>query len=498
MSGHSGLIPGSPTLPLMGGAGSNSGSFDGNSLLGRSLPNAPQGSSASMPLDPSQRMATQNLPPAPVSPRSRSLKKPKRTSNVFMIALAVLFLAGFLAAVGWLFREPVMQLVERYLPAKVELVAEVSESPMAESQKELQVASRPVAPEKPAPQPPVEATAKTAESSTPKTASSFDPMESAPTPPKAQAASSEEILAATSAMKPTQEPKLPTATVTEPTQGTALVEVAPKAVPAGTQEATSKENTLDMQERKEVRLEVPEEAKPAAVALQKFFDAANMEERLALTLAPDAMKPIMERYYSVNKDGPIRVDAIGLVRYDPKPQLGGGAHAVFGVESKTWEFPVPVMLEQSGGKFKVDWLSFIEFKDRLLEKYLHTYQEGPARFHVGITRTHYFEDKVPNASSRWAFRISPAPPNPFLATIFVDKESVLGRELQTSIPWGAQVWAIFELEWRKLGTQAWVELSAVPQLNWYSVPSAPKAVRSIPSSSVEMPTETQKAVPVGR
>lgn len=252
-----------------------------------------------------------------------------------------------------------------------------------------------------------------------------------------------------------------------------------------------------------LRLEdITDEAKPAAEALQKFLKSANLQERLQHTLASDVMRPIMERYYASNPDGPIVVDAIALVRYDPKPQVGGGAHAVFGLESKTWEFPVPVMLEMNNGRFRVDWLSFVEFKDRLLEKFLAGHQDGPARFHVGITRTHYFDDKVPNASSKDVFLISPAPPNPFSSMIFLDKDSDLGRELRDKIPWGSQVWAIVELEWMKLGTQSWVQLSAVPQLNWYSVPSAPKAQRdgagSSPLADDEVPTETQKAVPIGR
>jgi hypothetical protein len=122
-----------------------------------------------------------------------------------------------------------------------------------------------------------------------------------------------------------------------------------------------------------------------------------------------------------------------------------------------------------------------------------------------MTRIHYFEDKVPNASNnKDAFRISPAPPNPFSSVVFVDRESDLGRELRDKIPWGAQVWAIAELEWAKLGSQSWVNLSAVPQLNWYSVPSAPKAQRGSPietapvADDAQVPTETQKAVPVGR
>eukprot|EP01031_Cornospumella_fuschlensis_P004872 gene4872-6093_t len=100
------------------------------------------------------------------------------------------------------------------------------------------------------------------------------------------------------------------------------------------------------------------------------------------------------------------------------------------------------MLEEDKEGYRVDWLSFVEFKDRLLERFFKEYSQGEALFHVGITRAHFFDDTVPNADNKDAFRVSTAPPNPFMATVFVDKESALGKELKDKVPWGAQVWAI--------------------------------------------------------
>lgn len=426
------------------------------------------------------------------------MRKPKRATNVFMIGLALLFLGGFLVAAGWLFREPIMQLVAKFTQTVpgVEPVPEVitelkeppavDEKPLAEPQKALLTAED----KKPTPSP---LPANPAPPIMPTTAPTVQPV----TP--ADAGSVVEV------RKPVPQPAglTPSAPGTSPSVPGSLVEVPAKTDP----QMADKSPDAAVVASASIRLdEVTDEAKPAAEALKKFLQANSLQERLKYTLAADLMRPIMERYYGNNPDGPILVDALALVRFDPKPQIGGGAHAVFGIESKAWEFPVPVMLEMSGGSFKVDWLSFVEFKDRLLEKFLQGFQEGAARFHVGMTRIHYFEDKVPNASAnKDAFRISSAPPNPFASVVFVDRESDLGRELRDKIPWGAQVWAIAELEWARLGTQSWVNLTAVPQLNWYSVPSAPKSQRGTPGAAsppiaddAQVPTETQKAVPVGR
>lgn len=478
--GHSTLISGAPALSV------NTSANDGfgGGLLARALPSIPlQPTSSTASLEANAPSNSEMRPPSDsfVPPnfsatRSLPLNKPKRASNIFMIGLASLLLVGALAIVGWLFREPLQVLVAKFTSSS-EMVQE----------------SAPSLPVKSGEPSGLSITAKT------------DPVpreEPTEQPPKAERVTDEAVAKAMEEKKTDLPAKpIPVVEPKQPTDSTMVEVPAPAGtVPAKPNAATANVATTGTLETKAVHVEVPLEAEPAAEALKKFLGAQNMAERLSYTLAADAMKPIMERYYSVNLDGPILIDAIGLVTYHPKPQIGGGAHAIFGVESKTWEFPVPVMLEDVGGSFKVDWLSFVEFKDRLLEKFLLTYQEGTARFHVGITRTHYFEDKVPNSAGKEAFRISPAPPNPFMATVFVEKDSTMGRDLRDKIPWGAQVYAIVELEWTKLGNQAWVELKGVPQLNWYSVPTAPKAVRATPpsSSSIEVPTETQRAVPIGR
>jgi hypothetical protein len=433
--------------------------------------------------------------------RHRLPNKPRRSSNFLMFVLALLFLGGTVAAAGWLFREPLLKLGHRYAPELTERILSFNQP--AAPIMEQNLATLPA----PLPEETAKAPAK------PKTPPKTEVKEAAPTPPVVAAASS------TGGFNPDQPAPmkaqsasrgdltaLPSATDLVKPEASAstkssLVEVPSKSVMAGV--PRSSEGAATSTSSTDVKLEVTPEAKPAADALLKFLNAADVRERLRYTLAADVMQPLMERYYSVNEGGPIHVDTISLVRLDKKPEIGGGAHALFGIESKGWQFPVPVMLEEGPDGFRVDWLSFVEFKDRLLERFFKAYQEGPARFHVGITRTHYFEDTVPNSDNKDAFRVSPAPPNPYHATIFVDKDSVLGRELRDKIPWGCHVWAIVELEWIRLGNQQWVELAAVPQLNWYSVPIVAKADEPRPplrpaSPSASSSAAPRRAIPVGR
>lgn len=210
------------------------------------------------------------------------------------------------------------------------------------------------------------------------------------------------------------------------------------------------------------------EGSAAVDTLRRFFSSETLAERARYVLGAPGLQSLMERYYATTSDGPIDVDEIALLRHDPTPETGNGAHYVFQVASKLWEFPIPVMMQQEKDGYKVDWLTFVEFKDNLLLKFLSDYQEMPARFHVGIRRTHYFEDDVPDRDQKDCFEIQP-PVSNYVGYVHVPKNTPLAGDLAKKISWDTRTgYVIAELQWRKQGNLNWVELTGVPQLNWYN------------------------------
>ncbi len=423
-----------------------------------------------------------------------SLRTPKGT-NFIRLAFAAIFLLGFLGVVGFFLKEHVIGMfpgLTAYMEPDLEAVMPDAASQVATSLPSTTPEASRVVPTEPtpvlAPSPSPESTQR------PKNQPGFDPGEPAPSktnpvvtefapgtnspPAPAIASESPGMLLNSSAPAEVVRPASPPETAVG-----SIVSTSPQPSPASRPSAAEPS----------IKEQAPEEAKDAVQALKQFLQASTVSERLAYTLGADVMKPLMERYYSRTADGPVMVDRIEFVRMDPNPELGSGRHCIFSLENKTWEYPVPVMLEEQPDGFKVDWLAFVEFKDRLLEKFFQNYQEGAARFHVGIIRHHYFEDDVPNLDRKYAFRVSPAPPNIFQASVFLDKESELAQQLRSRLPWENHVWAVVELEWKKLGTQQWVELSAVPQMHWYSLPTAPRPI-STPqkTSGREMPPGISK------
>lgn len=239
---------------------------------------------------------------------------------------------------------------------------------------------------------------------------------------------------------------------------------------------------------------VPDEAKPALQGLLKFLSASSWEERVKFSMLPDQVEAKGKMYYQANPDGPIEVDEIHYLRHEMNPQVGGGMHGVFVLFQRAWDHEIPVMVEVRDGEARVDWLTFVEFKDDMLSKFMaNPAMEGRWRFHVALTRAHYFEDDVPDRENKDAFEIAPPMPTGKQMFAFTDKNSQLARKLATTITWDKMVtWAIVELEWKKDGDKNWVELTAVPQLNWYS---SPGPVQEAKAAAPDVPAAAAPAVP---
>ena len=376
----------------------------------------------------------------------------KKTGGRWISSLVILLILAGLGYAGWRFSEPIKQLALRYFPVGS---TEGTEEPAPAEPTSTVLKAEPAGDP---------AGFNPSEKSTPPQPPAPVPTPADPEVPKAQAVTPE-----AAGMTPQTPPT--------PATGGGIVEVKPGQPVEG---PTSPNTVTTTAPDTDVVVKADAQAKPAAKALLDFFAAPNLTERLKFTLGAASVQSLMTRYYEKMADGVIDVSEISLLRFDETPQTGGGAHCVFTVTSKLWEFPIPVMLQEEGGSFKVDWLAFVEFRDNLLYKFLSAYQDEPARFHVGIRRTHYFESDVPDLDNKDCFEIQPPLPT-YVGFVFVPKGTPLATDLAGRISWEtSKAYVIVELRWRKLGDQKWVELTGVPQLNWYSFPldskpTAPKA-----------------------
>ena len=432
-----------------------------------------------------------------------------RGTRFIRLAIAAVFLVGFLGIAGYLFKDVVK---ESFASSGVEIPG--ISSPAATPNVPSPNVDTPIAEGTPV-------VRQLSSSSGPDRTNTSDLVSSEPTlpvseaktldqqptdvPPRAIPASEEEIRTATqdgvamgkgSELTPPSianelQPSAPLSTQEK------LLEV-PMAPESRTDSpiASTSDRTSQLKSPASDHSDVPEKALPALEALQAFLSSPTVAERARHTLGADVMKPLMDRYYLKMNDGPITVDHVGFSNFEDSPELGAGAHCIFRVESKAWEYPVPVMLEKQADGWKVDWLAFVELKDRKLEEFFKGYTEGRFMFHVGIYRQHYFEDAVPNRDQKDAFSVGLERPNPFRAPVFLAKDTPLSQNLATRLPWETHVWAIVELEWKKLGSQQWVELVSMPQMHWHSVPAAPRPISTPEQPKTPLPpTGAPKATP---
>lgn len=264
-------------------------------------------------------------------------------------------------------------------------------------------------------------------------------------------------------------PALPAHSPT-PAQGGGLVEV-PSSPPAG-----PPVNVIPTREpAAPVLVDITPESQPALEALTKFFHAKAWQDRLPFVQTPDSMKPIMEQYYAANPDGALHPSHIQLIRHDKAPETGP-PHCVFQVSGGGLKQPLPIMVEITDAGWKVDWLTFTEFRDDLLAKFLASPQAEPARFHVLMRRAHYFDDDVPSLDKKTCYQVMPPMPG-FTGDVFAPKGTSLSRELDKHLGWDvSQAAAVVELQWRKEDRYQWVELTGLVQLNWRNgEPAVPRA-----------------------
>lgn len=201
--------------------------------------------------------------------------------------------------------------------------------------------------------------------------------------------------------------------------------------------------------------------------LLAFLNAPNWKERLKYTQNSRALEAQMEEYYQHHADGPVKTDSIDYLTTQSTPD-GNGQFHLFEVHGKDG-FGYPVSVEKMDGNFRVDWRSFVEFKDLLLPKFFEQYSPESATFHVQLHRAHYFGSDVPNQDRKLCFAVEP-PIAGFLNYAWIEKMSTdIISKLGPRAEFGATSYPIVTLRWiKEKDGSAYVVLTDIVADNWRS------------------------------
>ncbi|MDB6117891.1 MAG: hypothetical protein JWO08_1672, partial [Verrucomicrobiaceae bacterium] len=393
-------------------------------------------------------MLQQNMRKGLMAGRSQSSGKTK-------FALAALLLIGLLGALVWQYRAPIQDIVAQVFPPKPALpettepssTTQVPGVSKVEASNSTTVTSRPgttpppdqpmVARGIPIPAPEEVEGVETITASRPQET----PVETKPMAPKTTKEGLE--LMATihapraQAVDEKDEVKVPVPSKPEPGPGNPLTEGQQKMVEVGRTNTDPKISqnappaSAPLAAGQPSVKNVPPACKPALDGLTSFLNARNWKERMKFIQLPEQMEPKLKLYYGSNPDGPIDVDEIQYLRHEESPQVGKGLHAVFVLFSRNWEYGFPVMVEVTPDGARVDWLTFIEFKDDMLNKFLSNYMEERVQFHVGIHRTHYFDDNIPGLDQKEQFSVT-SPMANVRGFVFVPKGTPFARSLSST------------------------------------------------------------------
>jgi hypothetical protein len=272
----------------------------------------------------------------------------------------------------------------------------------------------------------------------------------------------------------------------EPPPAPTEIEVAPKALPSAAQpvppvprvipedEPTAQSAPPDQSPLASPELEQPTLLTEPRAALKAFLTAPNWKERAKFTQHADILEREMKDYYTEHADSPIKADAIDYLTSQPTPD-GKSRFHLFQVEcGEGYGFPVSV--ESMDGSFKVDWKSFVEFKDLQLPKYFEKYSSEPATFHAVLKRTHHFGSDVPNQENKICFAAEP-PILGYENHVWVDKSNAaLINKLGERAEFGFVSYPVISLRWvKEKDGSAYVTIYQIVADNWRTDAMLPQA-----------------------
>ena len=202
-------------------------------------------------------------------------------------------------------------------------------------------------------------------------------------------------------------------------------------------------------------------------ALETFLAAANWPQRLPLIQHADKLRPQITNYYTTHSDGSVKTESVDFLTSQPTPK-GSEVFYLFNVQMRGGH-AFPVAVEKMDGRYRIDWESFVEFKDLLLPEFFKTYSPEPASFHVVLERKHYFGTDVPNQDRKLCFSVEPPVPGFSNYAWVSDSDLQLITKLGVRAEFGQTSYPVVTLRWvKETNGTAYVILEKICSDNWRS------------------------------
>ena len=173
----------------------------------------------------------------------------------------------------------------------------------------------------------------------------------------------------------------------------------------------------------------------------------------------------MEAYYSTHPDGPIQPNRLEFIQRHPiKNDVP--AYSMFEMQGAGANHPILIFVdEHPKSDSKVDWQSFVEFKEDRLKVFLESPGAAPVHVRVIMHRKHAYDKDVPEINTKDSFEIV-QPGAPYSGSVFVPQGSPCAKLLGGKLSWNTELAVIIELSWRKQGSFHWIEVTSIVSWGW--------------------------------
>lgn len=200
-------------------------------------------------------------------------------------------------------------------------------------------------------------------------------------------------------------------------------------------------------------------------ALKAFLAAPDWKSRALHVLHPETTAPKMEAYHATVPDGPTPVLSL---RADASHGGGekGGRVLSYLITTEARPEGYPVALVETPDGWKVDWATFVEFRDDHFGRFAAGQGGDRGAFHVIVRNTHYFGEPFPGSEQLTAFRLDPPLPDRNHYA-FVPTGSDLHKTLAGATEWGRPCAPVLQLVRKTHGERKFhLEIEAIVAPNW--------------------------------
>ncbi|MEK7949448.1 hypothetical protein [Luteolibacter soli] len=200
-------------------------------------------------------------------------------------------------------------------------------------------------------------------------------------------------------------------------------------------------------------------------ALKAFLSAPDWPSRAKHVLHPERVTKKMEAYYAAMPDGPTNPLSLVVDASHDDPEKGADLFTyLIGTETFPKGFPVAIAKTPEG--WRVDWETFVEFRDDHFRRFATGEGSDAGSFHLLVRNTHYFDPPFPGSTKLTAFRVDPPLPERDQYA-FVPTGSDLHKTLAAATEWGRPCAPVLQLARKKHPDgKTHLEITAILAPNW--------------------------------